>query len=438
MNNSLIKSTVKLISLSAISLALCACGSSSSSNKTNVISKVNNFPSVIIGQVSEVTSNAITINSHTVPASSAKVELDGNNASLSDIKVGMYIEVETNGSQATEIEYDPLLKGPVYIDGDTLSIAGITLNNAQNTNFSQGELLEVSGYIDSTNSIAVTYQAVISNSQEELELLGNISNLNTQSGTFNLGNLLINYQQAEVEGALNNGQFVEVEGVLNEGHIIATEVDAEQNLNFNDDTQTELEGVITFVNNDETLITINSKWQVAINDQTQFEDGTATNLVTGQWVEVDAQWQQNNNQLLATNIEFDSSNTESTVTNYTFSVSGQVSVSDNIATINGNNFTLTNQTRYEDGLTAQTLNGQWLELEGTYNNSQALITEAEIEENTSTLHLKGNVTLNTNNQAEIWGYISEDSSLSQFTNQYVELECQWVNTNQVRVCVLDD
>ncbi|WP_417671558.1 DUF5666 domain-containing protein [Pseudoalteromonas tetraodonis] len=284
----------------------------------------------------------------------------------------------------------------------------------------------------------MTYQAVISNSQEELELLGNISNLNTQSGTFNLGNLLINYQQAEVEGALNNGQFVEVEGVLNEGHIIATEVDAEQNLNFNDDTQTELEGVITFVNNDETLITINSKWQVAINDQTQFEDGTATNLITGQWVEVDAQWQQNNNQLLATNIEFDSSNTESTVTNYTFSVSGQVSVSDNIATINGNNFTLTNQTRYEDGLTAQTLNGQWLELEGTYNNSQALITEAEIEENTSTLHLKGNVTLNTNNQAEIWGYISEDSSLSQFINQYVELECQWVNTNQVRACVLDD
>lgn len=142
--------------------------------------------------------------------------------------------------------------------------------------------------------------------------------------------------------------------------------------------------------------------------------------------------------MLATNIEFDSSNTVSTVTNYTFSVSGQVSVSDNIATVNGNNFTLTNQTRYEDGLTAQTLNGQWLELEGTYNNSQALITEAEIEENTSTLHLKGNVTLNTNNQAEIWGYISEDSSLSQFTNQYVELECQWVNTNQVRVCVLDD
>ncbi|WP_138564108.1 hypothetical protein [Pseudoalteromonas sp. S3260] len=73
MNNSLIKSTVKLISLSAISLALCACGSSSSSNKTNVISEVNNFPSVIIGQVSEVTSNAITINSHTVPASSAEM-----------------------------------------------------------------------------------------------------------------------------------------------------------------------------------------------------------------------------------------------------------------------------------------------------------------------------------------------------------------------------
>ncbi|XQF94143.1 DUF5666 domain-containing protein (plasmid) [Pseudoalteromonas espejiana] len=92
--------------------------------------------------------------------------------------------------------------------------------------------------------------------------------------------------------------------------------------------------------------------------------------------------------MLATNIEFDSNNTEPTVTNYTFSVSGQVSVSDNTATINGNNFTLTNQTRYEDGLTAQTLSGQWLELEGTYNNDQVLVSEVEIEDNTSTLDLR--------------------------------------------------
>lgn len=438
MKNSPIKSTVKLISLSAISLALCACGSSSSSSESDAVSDVSNFPSVIIGQVSEVTNNAITINSHTVPASSAEVELDGNNASLSDIKVGMYVEVETNGSQATEIEYDPLLKGPVFIDGDTLSIAGTTLNNVQNANITQGELLEVSGYSDSTNSINVTYQATINNPQEELELLGNISNLNTQSGTFNLGNLVINYQQAEVDGALSNGQLVEVEGVLNADAVIATEVDAEQSIDFNNDTKAELEGIITFVNNDETLITINSKWQVAVNDQTQFEDGTATNLITGQRVEVDAQWQQNNNQLLATNIEFESNNTEPTVTNYTFSVSGQVSVSDNTATINGNNFTLTNQTRYEDGLTALTLNGQWLELEGTYNSEQVLVSEVEIEDNTNTLDLKGNVTLNENSQATLWGYVSEDSTLSQFTDQYVELECQWVNTNQVRSCVLDD
>jgi len=438
MNNYPTKNTVKLISLSAISLALCACGSSSSSNETNAISEVNNFPSVIIGQVSEVTSNAITINSHTVPASSAEVELDGNNASLSDIKVGMYVEVETNGSQATEIEYDPLLKGPVFIDGDTLSIAGTTLNNVQNANITQGELLEVSGYSDSTNSINVTYQAAINNPQEELELLGNISNLNTQSGTFNLGNLVINYQQAEVDGALSNGQLVEVEGTLNDGRVIATEVDAEQSVDFNNDTQAELEGIITFVNSSQTLITLNSKWQITVNEQTQFEDGTINDLISGQRIEIDANWQQSNNQLIATNIEFESNNTEPTVTSYTFSVSGLVTYNNNIATINGNDFTLTNQTRYEDGLTANTLNNQWLELEGTYNSEQVLVSEVEIEDNTNTLDLKGNVALNENSQATLWGYVSEDNTLSQFTDQYVELECQWVNTNQVRACVLDD
>lgn len=430
--------TVKFISLSAISLALSACGSSSSDENTDAISEVSNFPSVIIGQVSEVSDNAITINNHTIPASSAEIEIDGTNASLSDIQTGMYLEVETNGSQATEIEYEPLLKGPVNIDGDTLTIAGTQLNNVQSTGLSQGDLLEISGYSDSTNSITVTYQAPVNNPQEELELKGSITHLNAQAGTFNLGDLLINYQQADVEGALNNGQFVEVEGIFNEQHVIASEVDAEQTPAFNDNTYTELEGIITFVNNTQTLITINTQWQVTLNEQTQYEDGTAANLVTGQQVEIDGQWQQNNGKLLATSIEFEDTNTAPSTSHYTFSVSGLVSYANNTATINGQNFTLTNQTQYEDGLTAATLDGQWLELEGTYTAEQALVSEVDIEDDSNTIDLKGNVALNNNGQASIWGYVSEDSSLAQFNGQYVDLECQWVSANQVRACVLDD
>ncbi|HDY92301.1 MAG TPA: hypothetical protein ENH67_00555 [Pseudoalteromonas sp.] len=438
MTNQSIRNTAKLISLSAITVALSACGSSSSNNDSNELAATANLPSMIIGQVTGVTSDSITVNDHTIAASSAEIEIDGNNATLANIKQGMIVEVETNGTSATEIEYDPVFKGPINIQNDQVSIAGVTLSNLNSSDFSQGQLFEISGYSHSLNSLTVTYQAPITNSQSELEVQGSITNLNQQLRTFNLGDLVINYQQADIDGTLSNGQLVEVEGFYNNAIFTATEVDAEQSLSFTDNIDTELEGVITFVNNNMSLITLNSQWQVSINDQTQFEDGTTANLVVGQVVEVDGVWQQANNKLLAQEIEFESTNINSNTTNQQFSVAGVVSYEQNIATINGIEFTFNSQTVFEDGLSVNNLDGQWVELEGTYNNEQNSVSEVELEDDTSEINLTGLVSANQNQQATLWGYISEDNSLTQYLNQTVELECQWVASNQVRACVLDD
>lgn len=438
MTNQSIKNTVKLISLSAITLALSACGSSSSNNDNNEQITSANLPSVIIGQVTGVTSDSITVNDHTIAASSAEIEIDGNNATLANIKQGMMVEVETNGTSATEIDYDPVFKGPINIQNDQVSIAGVTLSNLNSSDFSQGQLFEISGYSHSLNSLTVTYQAPITNSQSELEVQGSITNLNQQLRTFNLGDLVINYQQADIDGTLSNGQLVEVEGFYNNAIFTAIEVDAEQSLSFIDNIDTELEGVITFVNNNMSLITLNSQWQVSINDQTQFEDGTTANLVVGQVIEVDGVWQQADNKLLAQEIEFESINIKPNTTNQQFSVAGVVSYEQNMATINGIEFTFNSQTVFEDGLSVNTLDGQWVELEGTYNNEQNSVSEVELEDDTSEINLTGLVSANQNQQATLWGYISEDNSLTQYLNQTVELECQWVASNQVRACVLDD
>ena len=438
MTNQSIKNTAKLISLSAITLALTACGSSSSNNDNNEQITSANLPSVIIGQVTGVTSDSITVNDHTITASSAEIEIDGNNATLANIKQGMMVEVETNGTSATEIDYDPVFKGPINIQNDQVSIAGVTLSNLNSSDFSQGQLFEISGYSHSLNSLTVTYQALITNSQSELEVQGSITNLNQQLRTFNLGDLVINYQQADIDGTLSNGQLVEVEGFYNNAIFTATEVDAEQSLSFTDNIDTELEGVITFVNNNMSLITLNSQWQISINDQTQFEDGTTANLVVGQVVEVDGVWQQADNKLLAQKIEFESTNTNPSTPNQQFSVAGVVSYEQNIATINGIEFTFNSQTVFEDGLSVNNLDGQWVELEGTYNNEQNSVSEVELEDDTSEINLTGLVSANQNQQATLWGYISEDNSLTQYLNQTVELECQWVASNQVRACVLDD
>ena len=438
MTNQSIKNTAKLISLSAITLALTACGSSSSNNDNNELTASANLPSVIIGQVTGVTSDSITVNDHTITASSAEIEIDGNNATLANIKQGMMVEVETNGTSATEIEYAPVFKGPINIQNDQVSIAGVTLSNLNSSDFSQGQLFEISGYSHSLNSLTVTYQAPITNSQSELEVQGSITNLNQQLRTFNLGDLVINYQQADIDGTLSNGQLVEVEGFYNNAIFTAIEVDAEQSLSFIDNIDTELEGVITFVNNNMSLITLNSQWQVSINDQTQFEDGTTANLVVGQVIEVDGVWQQADNKLLAQEIEFESTNINSNTTNQQFSVAGVVSYEQDIATINGIEFTFNSQTVFEDGLSVNTLDGQWVELEGTYNNEKNSVSEVELEDDTSEINLTGLVSANQNQQATLWGYISEDNSLTQYLNQTVELECQWVASNQVRACVLDD
>lgn len=438
MTNQSIKNTVKLISLSAITIALTACGSSSSNNDSNELTASANLPSVIIGQVTGVTSDSITVNDHIIAAGSAEVEIEGNNATLANIKQGMMVEVETNGTSATEIDYDPVFKGPINIQNDQVSIAGVTLSNLNRSDFSQGQLFEISGYSHSLNSLTVTYQAPITNSQSELEVQGSITNLNQQLRTFNLGDLVINYQQADIDGTLSNGQLVEVEGFYNNAIFTAIEVDAEQSLSFIDNIDTELEGVITFVNNNMSLITLNSQWQVSINDQTQFEDGTTANLVVGQVIEVDGVWQQADNKLLAQEIEFESTNINSNTTNQQFSVAGVISYEQNIATINGIEFTFNSQTVFEDGLSVNTLDGQWVELEGTYNNEQNSVSEVELEDDTSEINLTGLVSANQNQQATLWGYISEDNSLTQYLNQTVELECQWVASNQVRACVLDD
>ena len=438
MTNQSIKNTVKLISLSAITLALTACGSSSSNNDSNELTASANLPSVIIGQVTGVTSDSITVNDHIIAAGSAEVEIEGNNATLANIKQGMMVEVETNGTSATEIDYDPVFKGPINIQNDQVSIAGVTLSNLNSSDFSQGQLFEISGYSHSLNSLTVTYQAPITNSQSELEVQGSITNLNQQLRTFNLGDLVINYQQADIDGTLSNGQLVEVEGFYNNAIFTAIEVDAEQSLSFIDNIDTELEGVITFVNNNMSLITLNSQWQVSINDQTQFEDGTTANLVVGQVIEVDGVWQQADNKLLAQEIEFESINIKPNTTNQQFSVAGVVSYEQNMATINGIEFTFNSQTVFEDGLSVNTLDGQWVELEGSYNNEQNTVSEVELEDDTSEINLTGLVSANQNQQATLWGYISEDNSLTQYLNQTVELECQWVASNQVRACVLDD
>ncbi|MFU2511648.1 DUF5666 domain-containing protein [Pseudoalteromonas sp. ASV78] len=430
------KTITQIISLSALTLALTACGSSNSQSNEPTTPTAQ-LPSVLIGELTATTATTITVNQHEIPASNAEVEIDGVDGSLSDLKKGMMVVVETNGSHATEIDYDPNFKGPVQVQGNAINIAGVRLTGFDSSTVKDGDLVEVSGYNSAYNRLTVTYQQPISDPQTELEVEGVISALNTQQRTFSLGNIMINYQQADVDGPLVNGQFVEVEGFMNGQQLLANEVDAKQHSSFDDDTDSQLAGQITWLNNDSTLMTINGQWQVSLNAQTRYDDGTVADLAIGRFVEIDALWQQANNRFVAQEIEFGSAN-DVVNSNSAFSVTGLVTYTQGVATINGIEFILNNQTVFDDGLTLNNIESRWLELEGIIADDKQTVSEVELMDGNEPLNLTGFVSADQNMQASLWGYVSEDNSLDQYLDQYVELECRWVAEDQVTACRLDD
>ena len=425
---------LSIITLATISALLTGCGSSGNSEQP--AQNTLTLPSLLVGEVSALSDTSITVNQHQIAANNADIEIDDNRASIKDLKIGMMVEVETNGKEATEIDYDPSLKGPISINEQGATIAGIKLNNLKTENLSDGSLVELSGYNNNHSEFTVTYQQPLTNNAE-LELEGFITELNTAASTFKLGNLTIQYQHADIDGTLQNNQYVELEGYLDGKLIIAHEVDAEHNFEGNDNTDTELHGTITFINNDITLVTLNNQWQVSITEQTTFEEITRTTLAIGDTIEVDALWQQANNWFVAHEIDLEKSHTAPSSTP-SFSVSGLANYSDGNVTINGLNLQVTNRTVFEDELTADTLSGEWLELEGIIDGQNYIVSEVERDNSNELLELKGIVTANASQQASLFGYISEDNSLASFTEQYVDLECQWVQDNIVRACQLDD
>ena len=93
-------------------------------------------------------------------------------------------------------------------------------------------------------------------------------------------------------------------------------------------------------------MTINGQWQASLNAQTRYDDGTVADLAIGRFVEIDALWQQANNRFVAQEIEFGSAN-DVVNSNSAFSVTGLVTYTQGVATINGIEFILNNQTVFD-------------------------------------------------------------------------------------------
>lgn len=444
MKNTSVKNVV-LASILATFVVGCGGGSSDSNGGTTPPIPTPT-PAKIFGTVDSIspTNQTITVNGRTLATASSMVTYQQDTLTIDAITKGMQVEILTANNNAKAIALDPAITGTVSaIDKDTITVNGVQFISPQSqlkSDITIGTWVMISAKLQSDGSwLASSITSPVGITTQESEIEGRVSRLDAIAHQFNIGSVIVNYNNAEfdLEGhQLANGQWVEVDGRYDSQArtLFAEEVDIENEMDFND---AEIEGVITWVNTEQTHFEIDSRTRILITPTTQFEDGNKADLKTGRVISVDLI--SKGMGLEATEIEFeDATGTTPQPVVREFSVEGKALVTDGVFTINGNEFTLDAGTYYDNGLTTATLNNAWVDVEGievkatTVTPAHWLVKEIEPEVKQNNISLEGPVSSNS-----LWGYTSSDNTLAQFNGKWVEVECT-LNDDDLLNCRLDN
>lgn len=443
MKNTSVKNVV-LASILATFVVGCGGGSDSNGGTTPPIPTP--APAKIFGTVDSIspTNQTITVNGRTLATASTIVTYQQDKLATDAITKGMQVEILTANNNAKVIALNPAFTGTVSAIGkDTITVNGVQFTSAQSqlkNDIAIGTWVMISAKLQSDGSwLASSVTSPVGVTTQESEVEGRVSKLNEAAQQFNIGKVIVNYANAELdlEGhQLANGQWVEVEGRYDTQNLtlFAKEVDIENEMDFND---AEVEGTVTWVNTEQTHFEIDSRTRILVTPTTLFEDGKQVDLKTGRLISVDLIAKGTG--LEATEIEFeDATGTIPQPFVREFSVEGLAQqVTDSVFTINGIEFTLDAGTYYDDGLTTATLNNAWVDVEGievkatTVTPAHWLVKEIEPEVKETNISLEGPVSNNS-----LWGYTSSDNTLAKFNDKWVEVECTR-NGDDLLNCRLD-
>lgn len=297
------------------------------------------------------------------------------------ILVARSVEREKQNDEEQITEF----KGPVTaFDLPTLSVKGITVTTNTLTEFenqSDQDITQTQFFSELTLSQEVEIKAIIiegtllaldieitDEQDNKVDLEGKIDTFESSSSFTVNGHPVITNEFTEFENGtseqLSLSLEVEIEGVLNNsGIILATEIEFEQA-----DNEVELAGNITDVA--EHQFTLENQL-INFDDNTEFENGSAADLVVDRFVEVEANLLSDGT-LLATEVEFDERNE--------LTISGNVANYDSVNSffILDQQVHITEQTEFENGNKALLTNGLLVSVSGSLNTDNILIA-AEIE-----------------------------------------------------------
>ena len=317
-------SMITLAVAGALSLSGCGGGGSSSKDAEttrSVTGVVTGFGSVFVGGVRYETDLT-------------DFTIDDMPGLESDLEVGMVVTVQgtvnsdgTTGT-AVAIEYEEEVEGLVLANNvaadGTLNVMGQIVHIDDQTNLEShvdtvtsfeeiavNHYIEVSGFSSGHGEIFATHIEVKRASLEdddELEIKGIVSNHDAAAQTFMIGELTVDYSQATFDdfSEVMDGLYIEAESSQNlvDGILIADKLELEYDADDDDHDdidEMEFEGVITAVNDDNSIIVNNIT--VLLNNDTDIEDGTIDHLMVGVKVSVEGEFNADGD-FIAEEIEF--------------------------------------------------------------------------------------------------------------------------------------
>lgn len=340
-----------------------------------VAGPINSFGSIVVNGVHYATTGA-------------EILVDDEVATEEELRVGQIVRISAtaDGSEVTAntVSYDDNVEGPIEsIDAAAgfMVVLGQTVLVRSTTSFdndisprsleglSVDAIVEISGYINSNREIVAT-RIELDDDDDDFEVTGYVTNLDTAAMTFDINALTVDYSQATFEdfggNDISEDDLVEVEGAQfgAVGEFVAREVELEDEFIGDGADDIEIEGFITrFASSTDFDV---AGIPATTTSTTRFEDGTQADLGLDVLIEIEGSLD-SNGVLVAEDVEFE--------VDGPIKIEAAVERVDNDAdeiTLLGITVEITAETRMEDDsdlelrvFTIDDINvGDWLEIQG--------------------------------------------------------------------------
>ncbi len=314
------KRAICIITLLIVPFTLTSCGSGASQtfagggiSGTGISAgRVTGFGSLIV--------NGTRINTDV-----AQFIVDGNqNATQSDIEIGMKVVIRTANGVATTVRYESEVAGPLELVNPgnqllVLEVMGQTVNVdslAGTTEFKGFNVLadlqahinedvQVSGLFNADGDIHASFIELVTQPLQSNKVKGTVESLDTISKRFKLSQLIVDYSGIPDPG-IQDGSFVKVEGnyqgIL---RLLATKLEMDTaSPSANPDWNMEIEGIITLAPPSTPIneFELNGR-RVQTNAQTIFQGVNPFNITLNVRVTVRGALD-NNGMIIASEVEF--------------------------------------------------------------------------------------------------------------------------------------